>query len=50
MALVLSERGYGKVEEILRSPTDVVLDQWAFMRFRAEYAATEASLNKKDES
>jgi len=50
MALVLSERGVGTIAEILRSPTDHVLDQWAFMNFRNEYAETDAALNKKDDA
>lgn len=48
MALVLSERGVGKVQEILRSPTDLVLDAWHFAQFRADWVETEAMMNQKE--
>lgn len=48
MALVLSERGVGSVNEILRMRTDLVMDAWHFAEYRAEWAETEAALNRKE--
>ena len=47
MALVLSERGVGSLEAILRTRSDLVMDAWEFALFRIEYAETEAALNRK---
>ena len=49
MALVLSERGVGSLETILRMRTDRVMAAWHFANYRAEYAETEQELNKLPE-
>lgn len=48
MALVLSERGFGSVKEILSMRTDLVLDAWAFVNFRNQWSETEAAMNQKE--
>lgn len=48
MALVLSQRGVGTFKEILRMPTDLVMEAWDFGNYAADYAETEAALNHKE--
>jgi hypothetical protein len=48
MALVLSERGVGTLEGILRMRTDLAMSAWHFAEYKADWAAAEAELNKKE--
>ena len=48
MALVLSSRGVGSVESILRMRLDLALAAWDYNTYLMEYAETDAELNKKE--
>lgn len=45
MALILSERGFGSVQEILHARLDLALDMWNFRAFRIQQEETFAALN-----
>lgn len=50
MAAFLSSRGCGTVDAILGTRADRVVDLFAYIRHLDDYAATEAALNKKEET
>ena len=49
MALVLSERGVGSLEAILRMRSDLVMDAWAFAQYRVDWTVAEELLNRREE-
>ena len=50
MALVLSSRGVGSVESILRMRLDLALAAWDYQNYLLAYAEADAELNKKEPS
>ena len=49
MALVLSSRGVGSVESILRMRSDLAMDAWSYHEYLVEYAETDAALNRRED-
>jgi hypothetical protein len=48
IAMKLSTRGFGTVEEILRTRADRVVKMWAFHNFSIDYEATITALNRRE--
>lgn len=48
MALLLSERGVGTLEGILKMRVDLVMHAWHFAEYRADFETTDATINSKD--
>jgi hypothetical protein len=49
VALRLSKEGFGRPDEILAMPVDLVIDALTYSQFLVEYSETHYALNKPDQ-